>query len=537
MIFENETAPAALPPGDLSSVVLSRAAELGDKPALIDGASGRSLTFAQLQEHVRRFAIGLQRRGFRKGDVMAVFCPNMPEYGVVFLGVAALGGVNSTANSLYSASELSHQFKDSGAKMLITIPQFLDRALPAAADCGIKEVFVIGDIPAEHKNQCIPYASLLAEDGELPKVDIDPAEDLVALPYSSGTTGLSKGVMLTHRNLIADMVLSEMMNQVSEEDRLIGVLPFFHIYGMVLILCLGLHRGVTVVTMSRFELEPFLETIQKYRITGLNLVPPLVLALAKHPAVDNYDLSSVRIISSGAAPLGEGTEGDCAKRIDCQVYQGYGLTEVSGASHILPLDDPRSAAKRGSVGLVLPGTRSKVVDLESGADLGPGQQGEVCIQGPHVMRGYLNNAEATAACLDQDGWFRTGDIGYADEDGYFYIVDRLKELIKYKGYQVAPAELEALLVGHEAVADAAVIPSPDEEAGEVPKAFVVLKSPAGAEGKGEKPSPEDLMAYIAAKVAPHKKIRRLEMVEEIPKSASGKILRRVLVEKERAKAG
>ena len=520
MIIESQYKPIDIPEQDLTSVVLSRAAELGDKPALIDGASGRTLTFAELAVHIRRFAFGLHKRGFKKGDVAAVFCPNIPEYAVIFLGVAAIGGINSTANSLYSTEELIHQFKDSGAKILFTIPQFLDRALPAAQACGIKEIFVLGG----EAEGCIPYPTLLAEDGEMPKVKIEPHKDLVALPYSSGTTGLSKGVMLTHTNLVANMVLAVDMNSLEDDDRLIGVLPFFHIYGMVLILCLGLYRGLTLVTMPRFELEPFLEVIQKYKITCLNLVPPLVLAMAKHPVVDNYDLSCVRLIGSGAAPLGPELEKACAERLGCEVYQGYGLTEVAGASHILPAKDPRSAGKPGSVGLVMPNTRSKVVDLETGKELGPNEQGEVCIQGPHVMVGYLNNKEATKDCLS-GGWLRTGDIGYVDDEGFFYIVDRMKELIKYKGYQVAPAELEALLVSHEAIADAAVIPSPDEEAGEVPKAFVVLKGEISA---------DEIMDFIAGKVAPHKKIRKLEVVDEIPKSASGKILRRVLVEKERA---
>ncbi|MGI9250743.1 MAG: 4-coumarate--CoA ligase family protein [Pseudohongiellaceae bacterium] len=520
MIFESSLDPIKLPNDDLTSVVLSRAAELGDKPALIDGASGRSLTYNELQAHIRRFAVGLQKRGFGKGDVMAIFCPNIPEYAVAFLGVAAVGGINSTANSLYAADELIHQFKDAGARFLLTIPQFLDRALPAAKASGIEEVFVLGEAEG-----CTPYSALLAEDGEMPKVEINPAKDLVALPYSSGTTGLSKGVMLTHHNLVANMVLSCEMNNLSEEDNIVGVLPFFHIYGMTLIMCLGIYRGATLVTMTRFELEPFLKIIQQYKITGMNLVPPLVLALAKHPVVDNYDLSSVRIISSGAAPLGKELAQACGTRVGCQIYQGYGLTEVAGASHILPVEDPRSEGKAGSVGPVLPNTRSKVVDIESGAELGPNEKGEVCIQGPHVMTGYLNNKEATDDCLDAEGWLRTGDIGYADDDGYFFIVDRMKELIKYKGYQVAPAELEALLVSHEAIADAAVIPSPDEEAGEVPKAFVVLKADISA---------DEIMKFVADNVAPHKKIRRLQVVDEIPKSAAGKILRRVLVEQERA---
>lgn len=517
MIFKSQQPDLKLPATDLTTVVLSRVAELGDRTALVNGATGATLSYTELADQINRFATGLQRRGFKKGDVFAIFCPNVPEYAVVFLGVASAGGINTTANSLYSSADLVHQFRDAGARYLLTIPQFLDRAMPAAQECGIEEVFVLGEAEGT-----TPYATLLDNDGTREPVAIDPKTDLVALPYSSGTTGLSKGVMLTHANLIANMVLSAQVNSVDERDTLIGVLPFFHIYGMVLILNLAIYRGARLVTMARFDLPEYLGLVQKYQATALNLVPPIVLALAKHPLVDDYDLSSVRIIGSGAAPLGQDLERACAKRLNCDIYQGYGLTEVAGASHVLKVTD--ADAKPGSVGPVLPNTLSKVVDTETGAELGPNERGEVLIYGPHVMRGYLNNAEATAHTIDSDGWFHTGDIGYADEDGYFYIVDRLKELIKYKAYQVAPAELEALLLTHPAIADAAVIPSPDEEAGEIPKAFVVLKTAI---------TPEEIMQFVAANVAPHKKIRKLDIVDEIPKSASGKILRRVLVERER----
>ena len=517
MIFKSQQPDIDLPETDLTSVVFGRIDEVGEKPALIEGTTGRTLTYNQLREQTNKFSAGLNERGFKKGDVMAIFIPNMPEYAVIFLGVAAVGGINTTVNSLYSTADLVHQFNDSGAKFLITIPEFLDRALPAASQCGIEEIIVLGEAEGT-----TPFTALLDNDGNAPEVDIDPRNDLVALPYSSGTTGLSKGVMLTHENLIANMVLACEMNTILPEDRLIGVLPFFHIYGMVLILNLAVYLGLTLVTMSRFDLEQFLELVQKYKITSLNLVPPLVLALAKHPVVDNYDLSSVRIIGSGAAPLGQELEIACAKRLGCEIYQGYGLTEVAGACHVNK--SPVPPEKQGSVGVVLPNTFSKIIDSETGKELGQNERGEVLVKGPHIMVGYLNNEEATKGCIDEDGWFHTGDVGYADEDEYFYIVDRLKELIKYKAYQVAPAELEALLVSHPAIADAAVIPSPDEEAGEVPKAFVVLKGDV---------SPEDILRFIAEQVAPHKKIRRLEIVNEIPKSASGKILRRLLVEKER----
>jgi len=521
LIFESNRPSVDLPQQDLATVVLRYAQEKADQPAIIDGPTGRQLTYHDLNKQVDHFATGLHERGFGKGDVCALFFPNCPEYAVVFLGVARIGGINTTANSLYSSSELVHQFKDSGARMLITIPQFLDRALPAAKECGITEIFVLGESDEDGVQS---YASLLNNDGQPPEVDIDPESDLVALPYSSGTTGLAKGVMLTHSNLIANMVLSCEMNTIKPTDRLIGVLPFFHIYGMVLILNLAIYRGLTLVTIPRFDLELFLQAVQDHKVTNMNLVPPLILALAKHPLVDEYDLSSIRIVSSGAAPLGSDLEKACSERLGCDMYQGYGLTETSGASHINTAPVP--ADKMGSVGPVLPNTQSKLIDTETGAELGPNERGEVLIRGPHIMVGYLNNEEATKGCIDEEGWFHTGDIGYADEDGFFYIVDRVKELIKYKGYQVPPAELEALLVAHPAISDAAVIPSPDEEAGEVPKAYVVLK---------EAMTEEEIFNYVAENVAPHKKIRLLEIVDEIPKSASGKILRRVLVEQERAR--
>ena len=328
---------------------------------------------------------------------------------------------------------------------------------------------------------------------------------------------------MSHYNLIANMVLASSQGHTRDDDVMLGLLPFFHIYGMVLVLNAVLYKGATIVTMPRFELEQFLQTIEKYKLTYMSLVPPLILALAKSPLVDAYDLSSVRMIGSGAAPLGEDLEKAVAKRLNCTVYQGYGLTEVSGASHINPAEPDK--IKSGSVGPAMANCLTRVVGVESGEDLLPNQQGEIWIKGPFVMHSYLNNAAATAATIDSEGWFHSGDIGYVDSDGYLYIVDRLKELIKYKAYQVAPAELEALLLTHPAIADAAVIPSPDEEAGEIPKAFVVLK---------EEITPQAIMDWVASQVAFHKKIRKLEIVNEIPKSSSGKILRRVLVEQERA---
>ena len=328
--------------------------------------------------------------------------------------------------------------------------------------------------------------------------------------------------MLTHYNLVANMCQMDGLDYFHRDDTLLCVLPLFHIYGLVVVLNMGLHLGATIVTMPRFDLEQFLGLIQKYRVTLSHIVPPIVLKLAKDPSVEKFDLSSLKMIFSGAAPLGPELSRECLQRIGCGIRQGYGMTETSPVTHSSPADPAKM--KLGSIGPPAPNTECKLVDPATGAELGPNHEGEVCVRGPQNMKGYLNNPEATARTIDKDGWLHTGDIGYADEDGHFYIVDRVKELIKYKGFQVAPAELEAILLTHPAVADAAVIPSKDDEAGEVPKAFVVVKSETSA---------ATIMDFVAARVSPHKKIRAVEFIDQIPKSLSGKILRRVLIEKER----
>jgi acyl-CoA synthetase (AMP-forming)/AMP-acid ligase II len=403
--------------------------------------------------------------------------------------------------------------------LLVTAPPFIEAATVAAREAGIEELFVFGEAPG-----ATPFAVLLESDPAVPSVEIDPKNDLVALPYSSGTTGTAKGVMLTHYNLVANMCQMDGLDYFHQDDILICVLPLFHIYGLVVVLNMGLHLGATIVTMPRFDLEQFLSMIQKYRVTLAHIVPPVVLKLAKDPVVDRYDLSSLKMIFSGAAPLGADLTRECMQRIGCGIRQGYGMTETSPVTHTSPADPAKM--KLGSVGTVAPNTECKLVDPATGAELGPKQEGEVCVRGPQIMKGYLNNPQATASTIDPDNWLHTGDVGYADEDGHFFIVDRVKELIKYKGFQVAPAELEAILLTHPAVADAAVIPCRDDEAGEVPKAFVVAKQQTSAEA---------IMNFVAERVAPHKKIRELEFIEQIPKSLSGKILRRVLIEQERAK--
>jgi len=520
-IYRSPFPDVTIPVCSLPELVFQQATRYADKPALIDGPSGRTLTYAQLYRQAHAFAAGLAARGFRKGDVLALYSPNLPEYAVVFYGVAIAGGITTTVNPLYTADELAYQLVDSGARLLVTVPPLLQTARAATAKAGVQEVVVIGQ-----GEDATPLAEMLQADVASQPVTIDPVNDLVALPYSSGTTGRPKGVMLTHYNLVANVVQTLAAEQFEPDEVLIGILPFYHIYGMTVIMSMALYAGTTVVTMPRFELEQFLTLLEQYGVTTAFLVPPIVLALAKHPLVERYNLSRLRYVNSGAAPLPEPVARQCAERLNVVVRQGYGLTETSPVTHFTPRG---YTIKLTSVGVAVPNTEFRIVDVATQADVPEGETGELWIRGPQVMKGYWKNPQATRDTLDDEGWLHTGDVARVDAEGYVYIVDRVKELIKYKGYQVAPAELEEILQGHPAVADVAVIPSPDEEAGEVPKAFVVLKP-------GMQVSAEELMAYVAARVAPYKKIRRVAFVEQIPKTLSGKILRRELIARERASA-
>jgi 4-coumarate--CoA ligase len=510
LIHRSPLADVDIPDVALTPFVLSRCTELGDKPALIDGPTGRTLAYGQLDQMVRSLAGGLVAKGFAPGEVLAVMAPNIPEYAVLFHGVAMAGGIVTTINPTYTPGEVHHQLVDSAARTMVTIPLFLEVAREAAAGTPVEEIYVFGEAEG-----ALPVTSLfgppLAE-----QVPVSP-DDTVVLPYSSGTTGLAKGVMLTHHNLVANIAQTLAPAELREDETIIAVLPFFHIYGMQVLMNCGLVAGATIVTMPRFDLEQFLELHQKYGITRSFVAPPIVVALAKHPLVDNFDLSKLEQIFSGAAPLSAELAQEAGARLGCEVVQGYGMTELSPVSHLTPPE----GFKPGSVGVTAPNTETMIVDPVTGEALGVDLDGEVWVRGPQVMKGYLNNPAATAATIDSDGWLHTGDIGHIDADGHLYVVDRLKELIKYKGFQVAPAELEALLLTHPAVADAAVIGLPDDEAGEVPVAFVVLKP-------GQSATEDDVGAFVAGQVAHYKHLRRVTFIDAIPKSASGKILRRVL---------
>lgn len=511
-VYESTFAPVAIPDESVTAFVLRHADRLADKPALIDGPSGRTLTYGALRDQILRLAGGLRARGVAKGTTIALMSPNLPEFAVVFHAVAALGATVTTLNPTYRAEELAFQLRDSGATWMITVGLFAEEAGKACDATGIDQRVMIGP----GGEGWTPLSELFGEAIDGP-VDVDADEDVVVLPYSSGTTGFPKGVMLTHRNLVANLSQSESAIRLGENETIFAVLPFFHIYGMTVLMNFGLARGATVVTVPRFDLVQMLELTQVHQITRLFLVPPIVLALAKHPIIDKYDLSSVQQVFSGAAPLSGELGEAVAARLGCTVAQGYGMTELSPVSHAIADGEDRA----GSSGTLLPNTQARLVDPATGEDAATGTEGELWVRGPQVMKGYLANSEATAATIDGDGWLHTGDIARIDEDGHTYIVDRLKELIKVKGFQVPPAELEALLTSHDGIADAAVIGVPDDEAGERPRAFVVLSPGADLDEDAVK-------AFVAEHVSSYKRLAEVVFRESIPKSASGKILRREL---------
>ena len=503
----------------LHRLVADKARGIGEGVALIDGPSGYAVSYETLASRIEGVAAGLAARGFGTGDVLALWAPNVPQWAGVALGAMAAGGTVTGINPAFTRLELEAQLADSGASVLVTVPGLVSAALGAASAGGVREVVVLGEAEG-----ATPVVELIGGDGPVPEVAIEQ-DGVALLPYSSGTTGLPKGVMLTHSNLVASVRQVRSGLRMTARDTTLAVAPFFHIMGFVVSLAVPLASGSTVITMPRFDPERFFALIQRHRVTVLAVPPPVIAVLAGHPMAEVYDLSSVELIVSGGAPLGAGLQRAVAERYPhAAVGQAWGMTETTvGAT----MPDRELGTVPGSVGRVMPNTGLRVVDPDTGDDLGAGERGELWVRGPQVMAGYLGNPGATAETIDADGWLKTGDLGYVDGDGNVFVVDRLKELIKVSAYGVAPAELEALLLTHPKVVDAAVVGRPDEERGEVPVAAVVPRGDLDACA---------LMGWVAGKVAPHKMIRDVRFVDAIPKTPSGKLLRRVLVEQDRRSA-
>ncbi|WP_369045680.1 AMP-binding protein [Sinomonas sp. P10A9] len=497
-----------------------------NRVAIVDGVSGATTTYRELIGRINALAGWLAGQGVGPGVTLAILCPNVPAFPVVFHGILRAGAVVTTVNSLYTGEEIAKQLIDASASWLFTISPFLDRAEPAAAAAGIppERIVVLDGGPSPSGAAHPALVEALAAGLPAPDVQVDP-HAVAVLPYSSGTSGTPKGVMLSHYNLVANVAQGRPLLGVTEEDTLLAVLPFFHIYGLTMLVNAAFLNRARLVTMPKFDLAEFLRITQEHRCTYLFIAPPIAVALAKHPLVDQYDLSSVRVTFSGAAPLDADLGAAVAARLGCVMMQGYGMTEMSPASHIMPLAEA-GRLPVSSVGFTLPNTECKILDPATDEEIplpaeGASAPGQLLVRGPQNMIGYLNRPDATAATIDPDGFLRTGDIATVTAEGVVTIVDRLKELIKYKGYQIAPAELEALLLTHPQIADAAVIGVKADDGEEVPKAFVVTQAGASL-------AAEDVMAFVAERVAPFKKVRVVEFIDAIPKSSSGKILRREL---------
>lgn len=492
-----------------------------DRVAVIDIADGSETTFAQLQNYIESTAGWLASKGIKKGDVVALHLPNSLNFIVAAYGLWRIGAVPSPLSLLSTPESVTEQVKDSGAKMLLTVAALGDASAQGAKDAGIEEDNIVFLDTSKGMQQ------IMAERRTAPAVEINPDEDLAVLPYSSGTTGLPKGVRLMHRQLVANVQQGQDIHLVRPEDKVYAVLPFFHIYGLTALVNLALAQRATLVVVPRFELQSFLEHHQKFGVTFTLIAPPIAVQLAKHPMVDNYDLSQMRSFFSGAATLDEDLALALEKRLGIHVQQGYGMTETSPLAHANVSKD----INRGSIGKPCANTESKLVDPENLEEIplpaeGVSEVGELWVRGPQIMAGYLNKPEETAAALPGDGWLRTGDLANSDPEGNVHIVDRLKELIKYKGYQVPPAELESVLLSHPEIADAAVVGVHRASDGEeLPKAFVVAQ-------RGSALNEQQVMDFVAERVAPYKKIRIVEFVQGIPKSSTGKILRRELRERD-----
>ncbi|EQC33855.1 hypothetical protein SDRG_08536 [Saprolegnia diclina VS20] len=484
------------------------------KPAVICGVTHESMTYGELAANVEKIATSLSERGIGQGDVVLTNAVNCIEYPLIAQAVTALGAILSPAPPLFRGDELAVQMKAANVKLVIT-----HHTVQAAA----KEAIALAPV-ASDRQFCIgpstdfePFSNLLSPSalpGTYPKPTLNLLEDVSHLPFSSGTTGPPKGVKLSFWNMTVNPLQASYAERMGPHA--LAMLPYYHIYGGML-LNMFLFQGVAQVVLPKFEPHTFLAAMQRYKIEKAHIVPPIAAFLAKHPLVDEYDLSATKALISGAAPMGQELQDAITDRLGLTMKQAYGMTELSPVVNY-SMDDN---VKPGSSGVLVHNTELRVVCPEKGHDLDKHQVGELWYRGPQAMLGYLNNDDATKATMTDCGFVKTGDLGYVDDDHHVFIVDRLKELIKYKGHQIAPAELEDVILSHPSVDDVGCIRGYNADKEEEPLACVVLKP-------GHSVTAEDIMEYANSRVAPFKKVRQVQFIDAVPKSASGKILRREL---------
>lgn len=509
---------------DVTTFISSRAHH--GKIAFIDASTGRHLSFADLWRAVDSVATCLSEFGVRKGHVILLLSPNSIYFPVVCLAVMSLGAIITTTNPLNTTREIAKQVADSNPVLAFTTSQLV----PKLAESALPIVLLDDE---QFVTPAVKNAKILTTLGEMLKKQPSETQvrervnqdDTATLLYSSGTTGASKGVVGSHKSIIAMVQIVLGRFKLEEGDhRFICTVPMFHIYGLAVFALALVATGTTVVILSKYEMHDMLSTIEKYKVTYLPLVPPILIALVNgaDQIRSKYNLSSLQSVLSGGAPLSkEVIEGFVEKYPTVTILQGYGLTESTGVG--ASTDSLEESRRYGTAGLLSPDMEAKIVEPETGEALPVNRTGELWLRGLSIMKGYFSNAEATASTVDAEGWLKTGDLCYIDDDGFIFVVDRLKELIKYKGYQVPPAELEALLLTHPEISDAAVIPFPDKEAGQFPMAYVVRKA-------GSNLSAGAVMDFVAGQVAPYKRIRRVAFTTSIPKNQSGKILRKDLIQ-------
>ncbi|MCW4011016.1 MAG: long-chain fatty acid--CoA ligase [Candidatus Bathyarchaeota archaeon] len=514
--------------------VLNRTAAAHPKKAAIAYADAE-ITYAELNSLSDQFASALSRLGVKKGDRVAIYLPNIPQFIIAYYGILKAGAVLTAISPLHREREVQHQLADSEAETLVVLDMLLPVAEAAWAKTKLKRAvvtspteFAKNPVPMQiqpQKPHIIPFGAFLKSGTELPKIQIDPAKDLAALQYTGGTTGTAKAAMLTHKNFVANASAFASWIKGAESDIFLAALPLFHIYGMTTSLNVPVALASTMVLLPKFDPAKVLETIQRHKVTVYCGSPTMYSILLANPELGKYDLTSIRVCISGASPLPPQVQKKFMEITGGLLAEGYGLTEASPVTHCNPVDKTMQTVRVGSIGLPLPDTDARIVDAETGTKtLAVGEIGELAVAGPQVMKGYWNRPDETALVL-RDGWLLTGDLARMDNEGYFYITDRKKDLIKYKDYSVYPRELEDVLYEHPAVKLCAVIGKPDQMAGELPKAFVVLKD--GAEA-----SEQELVSFVNGKVAPYKAIRELAFRRELPLSSAGKVLRRSLRDEE-----